>query len=267
VNLADLQHDSYNAEPGYVSCLSRLLPEVPFYLRTGWIVLRAACKAERGRYDTAEWSASSFAVLSALEKAGVRISISGMDHIRSLDGPCVFIGNHMSTLETFVLPTLVAPIKEVTFVVKQALVEYPVFKHVMRARNPITVGRSNPRDDLRAVLEGGTERLKAGTSVIIFPQTTRTPVFDPAQFNSIGIKLAKKAGVPVIPIALKTDAWGNGALLKECGRIDPAKPVRIAFGKPLRIADRGAEEHQRIMDFITGKLREWGTGNGNGASQ
>jgi 1-acyl-sn-glycerol-3-phosphate acyltransferase len=163
----------------------------------------------------------------------------------------------MSTLETFVLPVIIAPIKDATFVVKQSLVEYPVFKYVMRSRNPITVGRSNPRDDLRAVLEGGVERLKAGMSIIIFPQTTRTPVFAKEQFNTIGIKLAKRAGVPAVPIALRTDAWGNGRHLKDFGRIDPAKTVHFAFGKPLVIKDRGDEEHEQIIDFITGKLDEW----------
>jgi 1-acyl-sn-glycerol-3-phosphate acyltransferase len=163
----------------------------------------------------------------------------------------------MSTLETFVLPTLIAPIKDTTFVVKQSLVDYPIFKHIMRARNPITVGRVNARDDFKAVLDGGTARLAAGLSIIIFPQTTRSAVFDPAEFNTIGIKLAKKAGVPIVPIALKTDAWGNGSLLKDYGKIDPARPVHFAFGSPLRIRDRGTEEQEEIVSFITKKLKEW----------
>ena len=94
-------------------------------------------------------------------------------------------------------------------------------------------------------------------SIIIFPQTTRTPVFDPEQFNTIGIKLAKKAGVPVVPIALKTNAWGNGTFLKDYGKIDPSKKVHFAFGKPLWIKDRGTEEHQEVIEFISGKLKEW----------
>jgi 1-acyl-sn-glycerol-3-phosphate acyltransferase len=93
-------------------------------------------------------------------------------------------------------------------------------------------------------------------SIIIFPRL-RTPVFDPIQFNTIGIKLAKKAGVPVIPIALKTDAWGNGKYLKDYGRIVPSKPVHFAFGKPLTIRDRGTEEHHEIIRFISEKLKEW----------
>jgi len=47
-------------------------------------------------------------------------------------------------------------------------------------------------------------------SVLIFPQTTRDLRFDPNKFNTLGIKLAKRAKVPVIPVAVKTDAWGMG---------------------------------------------------------
>jgi 1-acyl-sn-glycerol-3-phosphate acyltransferase len=250
--------DTYRTEPRTPSLVARLAPSLVFYTRMVQVVVQASRKAKQGRYHTKEWCESSQSILRALEKVGVRVEVDGIDNFRSLDGPCVFIGNHMSTLETFVLPVIIATIREVTFVVKQGLVEYPVFKHVMRARNPVTVGRSNPRDDLKAVLEGGAERLKAGTSIIIFPQTTRTPILDRDQFNTIGVKLAKRACVPVVPIALKTDAWGTGALFKDYGRIDPAKTVHIAFGKPLAIRDRGGEEHQQIIDFIEGKLKEWG---------
>lgn len=250
--------DTYRTGPRTPSLAARLVPSFSFYTKMVNIVVQASRKAKRGQYDTREWCLSSQAILRALEKVGVRVEVDGIDNFRALSEPCVFIGNHMSTLETFVLPVIIAPIREVTFVVKQSLVEYPVFKHVMRSRNPVTVGRSNPRDDLKAVLEGGSDRLKAGISIIIFPQTTRTPVLDRDQFNTIGVKLAKRAGVPVVPVALKTDAWGTGSLLKDFGRIDPARAVHIAFGKPLEIRDRGSEEHQQIIDFIEGKLEEWG---------
>jgi 1-acyl-sn-glycerol-3-phosphate acyltransferase len=196
-------------------------------------------------------------VLRALESVGIEIEITGIDYFKNLEGSCVFIGNHMSTLETFVLPVIIQPFKDVTFVVKKSLVEYPVFKHIMRSRDPITVGRTNPRDDLKAVFDGGVERLQAGISIIIFPQTTRTTVFDPKAFNTIGIKLAHKANAPVVPIALKTDAWGTSKYLKDFGKIDPSQKVHFAFGEPFWIKDRGAEEHNKVIEFISGKLKEW----------
>ncbi|HXY54265.1 MAG TPA: lysophospholipid acyltransferase family protein [Nitrospirota bacterium] len=258
------ENNAYRTAHAGISLPAKLCPSLIFYYHAFIIVFRGSVKAKRRHYDTAEWCKSSLAIVRALEHVGVDLEIAGIDSITSFNGPCVFIANHMSTLETFVLPAIIAPLKDTTFVVKQSLVEYPIFRHVMRSRDPVTVRRENPREDLKAVLEGGTERLKAGRSIIIFPQTTRTLAFDPEAFNTIGIKLAKKAEVPVVPIALKTDAWGNGKYLKDYGRIVPSKRVHFAFGKPLMVRDRGAEEHNEIIRFIRGKLEEWESSDGIG---
>ena len=147
--------DVYRTPSRPRSLAARALPSFTFYCHAFMIVWRASSLAKRGLYKTPEWRGSSLATLRALEQAGVTLEITGTDSFRALDGPCVFVANHMSTLETFVLPAIIAQFKDATFVVKQSLVDYPVFKHVMRSRDPITVGRSNPRDDLKAVLEGG----------------------------------------------------------------------------------------------------------------
>ena len=186
------------------------------------------------------------------------MNFSGMDNLRKVEGPVVFVGNHMTTLETVVLPSIIQPIKKVLFVVKEELTRYPVFGPVCAAREPIVVGRENPREDLKIVLEEGSKKLQEGKSVIIFPQRTRSTIFEAESFNSLGNKLAKRNNVPVIPIALLTDGWGNGKYIKEAGKIDPTKPVYFAFGEPLTITGTGAEEHQKVIDFIAGKLKEWG---------
>jgi 1-acyl-sn-glycerol-3-phosphate acyltransferase len=162
----------------------------------------------------------------------------------------------MSFLETLLLPGLILP-HPVTFVVKQSLLEYPVFKHVMRSSNPIAVSRTNPRQDLKTVLEEGVKRLEAGFSVVVFPQSTRSHVFDPSSMSSIGVKLAKKANVPIVPLALKTDALRNGSILKDFGKIDHHIPVRLAFDAPIRVSGKGNEEHELINGFIERKLQQW----------
>jgi len=249
---------AYRTAPGDRSLFARFFPGLGFYAWFAFFVFRGSNRARRGRYGDEDWSRNSLEVMHSLEAVGVRIEVTGVEHFSRLEGPCVFIGNHMSTLEAFVLPTIIQPLKRVAFVVKKSLVEYPVFGHLMRSRDPIVVGRTNPREDLKAVLEGGLERLQSGISIVVFPQKTRSPLFDPAAFNSIGIKLAKRAQVPVVPLALKTDAWGNGARLKDFGKIDPAKGVHIAFGEPLRVQGSGAAEHQHVIEFIREHLESWG---------
>lgn len=245
--------------PQRISRMARSFPGGIFYKRFVGIVWRAAHKAKRGQYDSRDWAQDSLQILDELEQVGMTVEISGIDRVKGLQGACIFIGNHMSMLETMILPGIIQPIKEVTFVVKESLLAYPVFQHVMRSRNPIAVTRTHPREDFKTVMEGGVDRLQRGFSLVIFPQTTRTPIFDPEQFNTIGMKLAKKADVPVIPFALLTDGWGNGRWLKDFGKLDPSKPIYFAFGAPLTIQGRGDQEHQAMLEFIRAQLEAWRT--------
>jgi 1-acyl-sn-glycerol-3-phosphate acyltransferase len=235
----------------------RLDSSLYFTYKYASIVLRTRKEAIRKLYDTKAWTDSSFEIFRFIEKAGGIFHITGMENITRSPGSVLFISNHMSTLETMILPSIIGPHKELTFVVKESLVKHPLFGDVMRSRNPIVVGRTDPRKDLEAVMIGGVELLNNGISIVIFPQSTRSVEFKPEEFNSLGIKLAKKAGVDVVPIALKTDFWGNGKLIKELGPLDHHKIIHIKFGEPMKITGNGKEENQRIIDFIQSSLEEW----------
>ncbi|MBZ4643591.1 MAG: phospholipid/glycerol acyltransferase [Deferribacteraceae bacterium] len=250
---------NYKTEGKQSNFFGRLFPTAYFYTSLMKIVFSASSLAKKGKYNDEEWIKSSYDVVKLLEKVGCNIEITGTENFKSINEPVVFIGNHMSTLETFVLPCVIHPYKKVTYVVKKSLVEYPVFKHVMISRNPVVVSRDNPREDLKTVLNDGLERINSGLSVIVFPQTTRTTSFDAKQFNTIGIKLAKKAGVKVVPVALRTDAWANGSFFKDFGKIDPSKKISFAFGKPLEIVGRGDDQHEEVINFIEKHLRMWGS--------
>jgi len=242
-----------------ISLYDRLLlnNRLYFTLKYACTVFKSRREAIRGIYNTKAWIESSYDIFRFIEKTGAKFHITGMDNISRSDGPVLFISNHMSTLETMVLPAIIAPRREVTFVVKESLVNHPLFGYVMRSRDPIVVGRTDPRKDLEAVMNGGMELLAKGTSIVIFPQSTRSIDFKPEEFNSLGVKLAKKAGVDVVPVAIKTDYWGNGKLIKELGPIDRHKPIHIRFGEPFRVTGTGKDENQKIINFIQTSLKEW----------
>jgi len=231
-------------------------PSLRFYLRFLGVVCHSAAYAKRGAYTNEVWQAHSIRVLRALEDVGVEFEVDGLEHVSAVDGPVVFVGNHLSVMETVVLPSWLLSFKPFTYVIKQSLLEVPIFKHVMRSLDPIAVTRTNPRVDLKIVLEQGVERVRQGLSIVVFPQTTRTP-FNPEQFSTIGVKLARKAGVPLIPLALRTDAWQNGKIAKDFGRIVPARKVFFAFGEPLAVTGKGSEEHLKIIEFIETNLAAW----------
>ena len=228
-----------------------------FLARFLYIVFKNRRIAVQGRYDNDQWVASSHDVLNLIEACGGIFHITGLDHLRKDSGPVVMVSNHMSTLENMIFPGIIAEDRWVTFVVKSSLVKHPVFGPVMRSRNPIVLSRSNPREDLQIVMSQGLELLQKGCSVMIFPESTRTSEFIPAEFNSIGIKLARRANVPVLPVAIKTDFWKNGRLIKDLGPIYRKKPIHMTFGEPLRIHGNGKEEHARIVGFISSELARW----------
>jgi 1-acyl-sn-glycerol-3-phosphate acyltransferase len=252
-----LTKNQYQTPEGKAGFWGRLFPGLVFYLKMASIVLSSAHLAKKGKYTSEAWVEKSIGIIRALEAVGVRIEIDNLSAFNHLKSPCVFVGNHMSTLETFTLPGLIQPFLDVTFIVKEELINYPVFKHVMISRDPIVVGRVNAREDLKAVLEGGVERLRRGISLVIFPQRTRRLVFNPDRFNTIGVKLAKRAGVPMVPFAVRTDAWGNGKIIKDIGKIDPSKTVHIHFGEPIYIRGKGKEEHEAVIQFISEKMKVW----------
>jgi len=258
MNILEYHNSMYTSARRRLSLAAIFLPSASFYCNLLCIVYKASRMAKRGNYDGVTWAESSYSVLREIEKIGVQIQVTGIEHVAEHNRPAVIIGNHMSMMETLLLPVMIQPLRDVTFVVKESLLHYPVFKHVMRSRNPVAVGRVNPREDLKVVMREGVERLERGISVIVFPQTTRAQTFDPKQMSSIGVKLAKKADVPVIPLALKTNAWQNGRIIKDFGKIDRNKTVYFAFGKPLEVNSRGNEEHQAINNFIMEKLGDWG---------
>ena len=134
----------YVSPPGRISPLARTLPSFSFYRVLAGIVLRSGAKAKRGRYGSADWVKSSHEVLQALERVGVRFEISGIQHLESLETPCVVIGNHMSILETFVLPGVIQPIRPVTFIVKESSAMSCGLATRWRSRAP-TPGRTSRR--------------------------------------------------------------------------------------------------------------------------
>ena len=237
---------------------SRWRVAIKFYLKTLSIIYSSYRSATTDRnYDVNLLQHHAFQILQAVEDVGGKLVLKGLKNVNSHPGPVVFIANHMSALETFLLPAIILPFKDTTFVLKESLMSYPVFGKVLEILAPVTVARQDPKVDLRVVLDKGTELLKNGRSIIVFPQQTRTAKFDPTQFNSLGVKLAKRSATSVIPIALKTDFWENGRCIKDFGWIYPERDVFIEFGESMTVESKGKEEQESVIRFIGSRLNSW----------
>ena len=229
-----------------------------FYLNNFGIFARTGRCGRRGRLDKERQIYYSNKNFRLVEKCGGRIHLRGLENLRDVSGePVVLIGNHMSLLETALFHAVAREYLDFTFVIKQSLLTVPFFRDIMRSLGAIPVGRENPRDDLRAVLGDGKKVLESGRSIIIFPQSTRSETFDAAKFNSIGIKLAKTAGVRVLPFALKTDFLGNGKYLRDMGPVRPERGVYFEFAPARAVEGNGQALQQEIIGFIQSRLASW----------
>ena len=229
-----------------------------FYLNNFGIFARTGRCGRRGRLDKERQIYYSNKNFRLVEKCGGRIHLRGLENLRDVSGePVVLIGNHMSLLETALFHAVAREYLDFTFVIKQSLLTVPFFRDIMRSLGAIPVCRENPRDDLRAVLGDGKKVLESGRSIIIFPQSTRSETFDAAKFNSIGIKLAKSAGVRVLPFALKTDFLGNGKYLRDMGPVRPKRGVYFEFAPARAVEGNGQALQQEIIGFIQSRLASW----------
>jgi len=229
-----------------------------YYIRLLYALVHASFAARRGSLDNAKWAMYSHWILRVVESVGGNVNISGLESVSDQQGPVVYIGNHMSLAETLILPGIALAFNRVNFVIKEELRHYPVLGPIFRALGLIAVSRKNPREDFKVVLREGHKFISNGGSVIIFPQATRSVEFDVQAFNTLGVKLASRAGVPVVPVAIKTDFHGNGKWIKDMGPINPQKTLYFKFGNPLPASGKSREVHQQVVEFITQNLTAWG---------
>ncbi len=228
------------------------------YWHAARVIIGGARASKQGRHDPARWRWESEELIHVMEAAGGEVDITGMEETLKLEGPAVYISNHMSMIETFFLPSILMARGDISFILKQALLAYPFFGTLLKATHPIAVTRKDPRADLKFVLSRGIELLKSGRSIAVFPQATRSPTFTPRQFNTLGVKLAERAGVPVVPIALKTDFMRVGKLVRDFGSLDRSLPIHFRFAPPIMPPFKSRDAHAIVVNFIRGSLNEWG---------
>ena len=253
--------DSYDTPDNHpVSLMFKLMFKSRwyFYLRNFGTFVKSGRCAAKGKLDKDNQIHYSNDNIRLIEDCGSKVHLRGLDHLRELNGrPIVLIGNHMSLLETASLHAIIREYVDFGFVVKESLLHTAYIKDILNALGALGVSRTNPREDLKKVLTEGKKVLQNGRSMIVFPQHTRTREFDREQFNSIGVKLAKSAGVPVVPMALKTDFLENGKLIRDLGPIRPEREVYFEFGPAMEIEGNGQAQQEYIENFITDAFARW----------
>jgi 1-acyl-sn-glycerol-3-phosphate acyltransferase len=221
---------------------------------------RCAVSENLRMLNTDKWAHFCFVSLQKAEAFGTKVTFDGWEKRRDYKGPVIYLCNHMSTLETILLPFTLLTFEPFNVVVKASLSHLPGLERAAAHMGLVPIGRKSPREDLMTIFKVGCERIAQGISFLIFAQGTRQPVFARKGWSSIGAKLAEKAGIPVMPIAVKTDIQptrpdGKG-WLKDFGTVDPSKDIRVRCGPVLTGTSR--EMNTASFDWIKAQLDEWG---------
>jgi 1-acyl-sn-glycerol-3-phosphate acyltransferase len=124
------------------------------------------------------------------------------------------------------------------WVAKKSLFSIPVVGWSMSFAGYIAIDRESATRAYRSML-AAAKKIKAGTSVIIFPEGTRNETDRKLlPFKKGSFTLAVKAGVPVVPVGITgtRDIMPRGSL-----RISPAD-VTISFAPPIETEGRDEKE-------------------------
>ena len=112
----------------------------------------------------------------------------------------------------------------------------------------ISIDRDNPAEAVKS-MEEAAERMAKGVSVVIFPEGTRSETGALLPFKRGAFMLAKKSGVPIVPVAIQGT---NRIKRKGSFLVNPAK-VRISIGRPIPI---GASDEKELRNMTKRQIEE-----------
>jgi len=177
---------------------------------------------------------------------GAKLVVEGLENIPE-NQAVVFVSNHQSTIDIPVLFS-VLPLN-VRFVAKHVLGHVPFLGWYLRLARFILINRSDRKKAVQQ-LERAAEQIRAGTSIIVFPEGTRSKTGEILPFKKGAFNLALRAGVPICPIAIE----GSGRLMpKNSWNIRPG-PIHIHIGKPVDISacQDASQLAERIRELVIG---------------
>jgi 1-acyl-sn-glycerol-3-phosphate acyltransferase len=157
-------------------------------------------------------------------------------------GPYIVMANHESHLDVALI-LWHFPIR-VFFVAKKELFYIPIFGLAMWAIGHIPIDRGNREQALASLRKAG-ERIRAGKSVVIFPEGTRGPGAGAPmlEFKKGGFMLALASGVPILPVGIA----GTSRALRKHSLCVHRVPVTYTVGEPIPTAGRNLSERDALM--------------------
>ena len=170
----------------------------------------------------------------------ITTKIIGQENVNK--SPCVIISNHQSTWETLAFQTI---FPAHTWVLKKELLWLPVFGWSLALLKPIIINRGDKLNAIKKVILQGSDRLKKGISVVVFPEGTRQPYNQLGEYQNGGAAIAKKSGYDIIPVYHNAGKiWPKGGFIKKSG------VITIVIGEAI-------SSSTMTSSGITEEIRSW----------
>jgi 1-acyl-sn-glycerol-3-phosphate acyltransferase len=184
-----------------------------------------------------------------LVAAGVRVRVQGAEHV-SPSGSVVFMANHQSMFD---IPVLFAHLpQDFRWLAKKELFTIPLFGYSMSKAGHISIDRSD-RKSAHGSLHEASRKIAAGTSVVVFPEGSRSPDGQIMPFKPGGFHIASRSGRPIVPVVIS----GTCKVMRKGSlRITPARVV-VSFCPPVDVDAYGGDKKalmKSVYSIMKGEL-------------
>jgi len=185
----------------------------------------------------------------------MRVEVHGRERL-DFGQPHFFASNHLSLID---IPSLFTALPvPLLFVGKRELARVPFLGWYMAATGMVFVDRGRGIGAARSVA-GAAERLRAGWSVLSFPEGTRARDGRTQPFKSAGFQAAIDSGVPVVPVAIE----GSGRVLPPDGFRPRPGIIRVILGPPIPTAGLARDARADLARRTELSVRELLAGAGS----
>jgi len=145
-------------------------------------------------------------------------------------GGCVVVANHASHADTAVLlAALPAKAQPVFAAAADYWFDVPVRRFVAGSLAGILPVRRSGGDTYARLLAAARPALKAGRTVVIYPEGTRSTDGKVGEFHSGAMRLARDCGVPIVPVAV----LGTAEVLPKGASFISHAPMQVRIGEPV----------------------------------
>jgi 1-acyl-sn-glycerol-3-phosphate acyltransferase len=176
----------------------------------------------------------------------VRVSteVEGLENVPT-HTPIILMSNHQSLVDIAAIVSTLPRSVRWRFVAKKELVRVPIFGQALVASGHIIIDRGHHAKAVES-LRRAAERIRSGTTVIIFPEGTRSSNGHLQPFKSGPFHLALEAQVPIVPV---TVSGSQHATPKGTLRVHPGT-VKIVYGKPIPTRGLGLDDRRTLRDRV-----------------